>query len=191
MCQLSPADGSGAQAALKDWQGDDRAACLENHPGLREIVVEDAVRHDGAPQPRIAAMTDRLPNRVAGASKSSLEPLLDLTPRLRMRAAKPAHHFGVAAVRPPIERMLNGIHRGMVSCIQHYQTSPKKATSDQGARKVAWSRPCSASPATLTSSSRRTLGGSARGMKPPRGPVLERLIRTTAQSNGGVLALGG
>jgi hypothetical protein len=108
---LSPGDGSGAQAAPERGDGD-------VFPTLCEIVVQDAVRHDGAPQLRIAMVADRSPNGVAGALERDFQLSLDGAPSLRVRAAQLAHHFEIAAIGPPVERVLNGIHRAMWSSIQ-------------------------------------------------------------------------
>ncbi len=104
---------------------------------LKEVVVQEAISHDGAPQLRVPTMTDRPPHGVAGAVQMNFEPLLDLVPGLRVRAAKLAHHFRIAAVGPPVQRVFNGIHRGEKSCVQHYQILNQNASGDRRGLEAA------------------------------------------------------
>ncbi len=98
---------------------------------LNEVVVEKAIGHDRAPQLRVPTMTDRSPDGVAGALKIGFQLVLDGVPRPRVRATKLAHHFRIAAVGPPVERVFNGIHRGEKSCVQHYQILNQNASGDR------------------------------------------------------------
>jgi SOS response associated peptidase (SRAP) len=76
-----------------------------------EVVIERPVLHDGPTQVRIPPVADGLPDGVAGALIVRSNRLVDLVAGLRFGAAELAHNGRVAAVRPPIEGVVNSIHR--------------------------------------------------------------------------------
>ncbi len=77
---------------------------------LDQVIVQDAAVHDCAAQLRIATVTDRLPDRVAGALEVLIDFGVDLVAGDGLGAAEFTHHHFVAAVRPPIQGVFNGIH---------------------------------------------------------------------------------